>query len=76
MPSWISVNESLPQFNKLVWIHVKYEKSPYDDVTERVSIGVMNNNEKWQDLFDFPFADDFTVDYWMDLYWPKFQEGD
>lgn len=68
--SWISVTENLPEDRILVWIYVEYDKSPYDDVRNRVSIGMYYNNEHWQDLLDFSFADDYEVKYWMHLDFP------
>ena len=69
---WISVTERLPDERKLVWIHVLYEPSPYDNVTERVSIGCRYGDDSWWDAFDFPCSDDFSVDFWMPLDVPEF----
>lgn len=70
MTFWISVNEKLPELRQLVWIHVCYEKSPYDNVTERVSIGC-RIEAGWWDALDFPFADDYKVVNWMPLIIPE-----
>ena len=69
--SWISVNDRLPEDRALVWIYVVYDESSYDDVKNRISIGVYYNNEAWSDLLDAPFADDYTVLYWMPLGFPE-----
>lgn len=68
---WISVNERLPEDRTLVWIYVVYDDSPYDNVKSRISIGVYYNNESWTDILDSPFADDYTVLYWMPLEFPN-----
>lgn len=60
MNNWIDVNKELPESRTLVWIHVVYDKSSYDDVIERVSVGTYQDNY-WWDMFDFPCADDYTV---------------
>ena len=70
--SWIPVSERLPEDRTLTWIHVVYEPSPYDNVTERISIGFCCDGV-WFDALDAPFADDFTVTHWMPLDFPKFR---
>lgn len=70
MNNWIDVNKELPESRTLVWIRVVYDKSSYDDVTERVSIGAYQDNY-WCDMFDFHYADDYTVTHWMPLEWPN-----
>lgn len=69
--NWISVIERLPEDRTLVWIYVEYDKSPYDNVRDRISIGTYYNNNRWQDLLDFLFADDYEVKYWMPIEFPK-----
>jgi hypothetical protein len=71
MPEWTSINDRLPPERTLVWIHVEYEDSPYDNVKERVSIGSMYKDGRWEDLLDFPFADDYTVTHWMLIEFPE-----
>ena len=39
MTDWVDVNNELPESRTLVYIYVIYTKNPYDDVTERISIG-------------------------------------
>ena len=68
---WISVKDRLPEDRTIVWIYAVYEDSSYDDVKDRVSIGIFYNNEAWSDLLDFPFADDYTVLCWMPLQFPE-----
>lgn len=72
MSKWISVNAALPESRTLCWIFVTYEPSPYDNVTERISIGVyVNDSNYWTDILDFPFADDYTVKFWQKLDFPE-----
>lgn len=70
MISWISVNEKLPEDHKLVWIFVTYDPSPYDNVTERTSIGY-HCYDRWHDVLDFPFVDDFMVTHWQEMMFPE-----
>lgn len=68
---WISVNDRLPEDRTTVWIYVVYEDSSYDDVKDRVSIGVYYNDSNWIDLLDATFTDDYQVSYWMPFNWPE-----
>jgi hypothetical protein len=74
MNDWVDVNKELPESRTLVYIYVIYTKNPYDDVTERISIGTYQEGY-WHDWFDFPFADDYNVTHWMPLEWPEKPEG-
>ena len=75
MVTWININKGLPESRTLVWIHVTYDNCVYDNVTERISIGTYQDNY-WNDMLDFPFADDYTVTHWAVLDWPKNDIGD
>ena len=74
MTNWIDINKELPESRTLVWIHVTYDKSLYDDVTERISIGTYQEGY-WHDWLDFHYADDYNVTHWTILEWPEKPEG-
>ena len=65
--NWILVKDQLPEAGKLVFIYVKYEDSPYDDVKEAISIGSYLKRDSfgsakgiWENILD-PFMDDGEI---------------
>ena len=74
MNDWVDVNKELPESRTLVYIYVIYTKNPYDDITERISIGTYQEGY-WHDWLDFHYADDYNVTHWTILEWPEKPEG-
>jgi len=69
---WISIEDQLPEVGKLVFIYVKYEDSPYDNVKEAVSLGRYygEGRKPWNNILDL-FMDDGEIVAWMPLEFPE-----
>ena len=73
---WLSVNDSLPEYYRSVWIRVIYDESPYDDSDTNhdiVTIGYYDGH-RWTILGDAfsAFEQDFQITHWMKIDVPKF----
>ena len=68
--SWISINDTLPNKQTLVWIHGIFHG--YDGDSKHTSIGIMLSKDCWQDLLDpFPTSGDTEVHFWMPIEFPE-----